>query len=114
MSDKMLSKNDFQVALDVQSACNLSGVVHSFSTVVSKIWNEARAHGKGTVWVNKHPICVLFAEQILYLSTGQYSYSASVYNKAHDFCEVQVKGDGEKAALIYPEYAYPTIGDQDE
>lgn len=111
MSDKMLSKDDFQTTLDIQSACNLSGVVHSFSRIISKIWNEANAHGKGTEWVNKHPICVLFAEQIIYLSTGQSSNNGNSYNKAHDFCDVQSKGHGEKAIFIHPEYAYPIIGE---
>jgi hypothetical protein len=68
----MLEPKDYQDALMVQSACNLSGVVHSFSETLSKIWDEARETGKDTDWVNKHPICTLFAEQIAHLAKGDY------------------------------------------
>lgn len=68
-----LTANDYQNALDVQSACNLSGVVHSFSEVIERVWNEAHRLGKGTAWVNSHPICRLYAEQIAHL-TGETDY----------------------------------------
>lgn len=75
-----LTKKDYNSALAVQGACNLSGVVRSFSDIMTRIWEEANKDGKGTDWVNKHPICVLFAEQIAHLSKG------TEYFKAHDIC----------------------------
>jgi hypothetical protein len=68
----MIEKRDYQDALMVQSACNLSGVTHSFSKILFKLIKEAQEQGKGTDWVNKHPICVLFAEQISHLAKGDY------------------------------------------
>ena len=62
--------NRWKTALDVQSACNLSGVVHDFSRVVSELWDEANRLGEGTDWVNRHPICRLYAEQIMHLAGG--------------------------------------------
>jgi len=55
-----------QAALDVQSACNLSGVVHSFSKAISIL--HAQPDFAGTDWVKNHPISVLFAAQIANLT----------------------------------------------
>ncbi len=54
-------------ALAVQSACNLSGVVQSFATHIRKIVKE----GKGTDYVNNHPVSRLFAEQISHLTRNK-------------------------------------------
>jgi hypothetical protein len=52
-----------RVALDCQDACNLSGVLASFKEVVHEVlWPEARRLGKGTEWVNQHPVCTLFQQ----------------------------------------------------
>ena len=53
-----------KMALDVQNACNLSGVVRSFAEVTHVLWLEASKLEKGTDWVNQHPISVLFADKI--------------------------------------------------
>lgn len=79
-----MRKKDYEDALMVQSACNLSGVVHSFSEILSRLVKEAQEHGKGTDWVNTHPICVLFAKQIKHLASGDYF-------KAHKVCDAWVK-----------------------
>lgn len=55
-------------ALEVQNACNLSGVVHSFSKAMSDLWELANKEGKGTTWVNTHRVSRLFADKILSLS----------------------------------------------
>lgn len=57
----MITKIDYQAALDVQTACNLSGVLHSFVAMVQRIPPSER---------QGHPICRLFAEQVMYLSGG--------------------------------------------
>jgi hypothetical protein len=77
----MLKKIDYQNALRTQSACNLSGIVHSFSEMLPKIWAEAREAGEGTDWVNEHPICILFAEQISHLAKGDYFEAYKVCEK---------------------------------
>ena len=66
----MLTRQDYQDALDVQNACNLSGVVQSFSDILGRIWEEAHASGHGTLWVNQHPISVLFTNKIADLAHG--------------------------------------------
>jgi len=58
-----------QTALDVQDACNLSGVLRAFQLIVSDvIWPEAHRLGEGTAWVNQHPICVLFLSKLVDLN----------------------------------------------
>jgi hypothetical protein len=69
----MTLKDAAQQALDAQSACNLSGVVHAFSRVLSEcLWPEARKIGEGTQWVNTHPIAVIFADKIRDLTGSDY------------------------------------------
>jgi hypothetical protein len=77
-----LTPNDYQTALNVQVACNLSGVVFSFARVMQRICNT----NGGTDARNHHPIAVLFAEQIHAL-TG---YSQG-YAEAYAACEENAK-----------------------
>ena len=76
-----LEPRDYDEALLSQGACNLSGIVHSLSRVMDKIWKEARELGKGTDWVNNHPICRLYAEQISHLSRGR------DWTDAYEYCD---------------------------
>lgn len=60
------------LALNVQDACNLSGVAHSFSEIVTEIRMHLEAEGKGgTDNVNQHPICVLFINKLSSLSHAE-------------------------------------------
>lgn len=74
-----------QTALDVQDACNLSGVVRSFHTIVMEVlWPEARKLGKGTDWVNQHPIVSLFLDKLASLNRTQClcSHNMDAFSKA--------------------------------
>lgn len=55
-------------ALEVQTAVNLSGVVHSFARATEVLWSEARRLGEGTNWVNEHPISRLFVDKLVSLA----------------------------------------------
>ena len=58
-------KQAAQEALDVQDACNLSGVVGAFHRcVMNTLWPEARRIGQGTDWVNTHPIVTLYLDKL--------------------------------------------------
>jgi len=62
-----------QIALDCQDACNLSGVLASFKEIVHEvIWPEARRLGKGTDYVNTHPIVTLFLSKLCSLNRGDF------------------------------------------
>lgn len=85
MSDKLTMKEAAQMALDVQDACNLSGVVHSFSRVMALLSEESNRLGKGTDWKNKHPIAVLFSDKIASLTnSGQGIVYSSAYAAVED------------------------------
>jgi len=71
--EEMTIQEAARTALDCQDACNLSGVLASFKEIVHEvIWPEARRLGKGSEWVNKHCICVLFLSKLCSLNGGYY------------------------------------------
>ena len=49
-------------ALLVQDACNLSGVVHSFSAALTRLWQLRDADNR--IDVNTHRVSKLFADKI--------------------------------------------------
>ena len=80
-----------RVALECQDACNLSGVLASFKEIVHEvIWPEARRLGKGTEWVNQHPICTLFLSKLGSLNLG---YFECDYPRASEVCEILARGE---------------------
>lgn len=84
-----ISKEDYNTALQVQGAGNLAGVIHSFSAILDKIWEEARVKGLGIEYVNRHPICILFAEKISNLTKGQ--RIAMNHTEAYQACRERSK-----------------------
>lgn len=79
-----LAPKDYADAIAAQSACNLSGLAHSLSSIVSRIWKEPDCNG--TEYVNTHPIVVLYAAQIAFLS-GLGVGGTFEYNEAYEVCE---------------------------
>ena len=63
-----ISEDMAKIALLSQTACNASGLVHELSTIVSRLWDQAHRENKGTDWVNRHPVVVLFVAQLTHLS----------------------------------------------
>jgi hypothetical protein len=70
-----------QEALSVQDACNLSGVVHAMSRVMSDLWDHARQAGQGTDWVNRHPITQVFIDKLVQLSQYQDTSAMALYHE---------------------------------
>lgn len=56
-----------QDALNVQDACNLSGVVHGFARCMSDMMDLV----PGTTERNTHPIAILWADKIAHLTGTQ-------------------------------------------
>jgi hypothetical protein len=84
-----------RTALDCQDACNLSGVLASFKEIVHEVlWPEARRLGKGTEWVNTHPIVTLFLSKLCSLNVG---YFECDYPRASDACEALAQREQLKA-----------------
>lgn len=67
-------------ALEVQSACNLSGVVHSFSRCMTELRTLLEAEGKfSTDKLNQHPICIMYSSKIASLTASDDKF-ISAYN----------------------------------
>jgi hypothetical protein len=82
--------NIYRSALQVQDACNLSGVAHSLSRdVLPAVWAEAHAAGQGTEYVNTHPAVVLFVDKLASLAhvQGITDSSMQAYSNAARTCE---------------------------
>jgi len=67
-------------ALDVQDACNLSGVAHGFARAMTDLGE----HTNGTDARNKHPVAVLWADKIAHL-TGTQDLGNDVTTKAYSW-----------------------------
>jgi hypothetical protein len=75
-----------QWALDCQDACNLSGVAHSFDKAVSAVFQEKERLGKGTAWVNRHPIITMYLLKMAELNGCGSSLDPS-YSPAEQACK---------------------------
>ena len=84
-------------AIQVQDACNLSALVHSMDETMSDLWAMARALGKGTDWVNNHPICRLYASKIAHL-TGMFASAntLAVHAEAEELCTLYRTGSTDQ------------------
>lgn len=69
-------------ALDIQDACNLSGVAFSFARAMQAVCDEASRIGAGTNWKNYNPIVTLFLLKMAELnvcgSTLHHSYAVAL------------------------------------
>jgi hypothetical protein len=73
-----------KTAIDIQDACNLSGVVIEFSKVIIELRRLMKAEGSfSTQDLNNHPICVMFADKIK-------SMTGDDFAGAYDFCKRQI------------------------
>lgn len=70
-----------QTVLQVQDACNLSGVVHSWSRAITEL--RTACPELGTDGINRHPINVMFADKVADL-TG--SRDIGNFMTAYDEC----------------------------
>jgi hypothetical protein len=89
--------NVYREALYSQKASNLGALVHGFSRVITQLQAQARVQGKGTDWINGHPVCVLFADQLRALS----GYGPT-YVEAFTECETKAAAPESDAVAIAP------------
>ena len=81
-----LTKKDYKTAITIQDACNLSGVVHEFSRILSRMCDD----GLDTDARNRHPISILFADKIASLA-GVPDLISDLYSTAYDKCKSRSK-----------------------
>ena len=80
MSLKKAAEN----ALNVQNACNLSGVLKSFARDMDAVCDACRDQGTDA-W-NTHPIVQLYVTQLVWLAFGE-TVDHDQYTAAHNECE---------------------------
>jgi hypothetical protein len=68
-------------ALAVQDACNLSGVAHGFARAIS---NLRELENLSTDALNRHPICILWADKIAHLTGTQAFGSDSARDRTNE------------------------------
>lgn len=78
---------DFADAVLVQSAPNIVGIASSFAEITRILIKETQVTGVhlGTDWLNRHPICYLYAVQVASLS-GVNPLSSN-YAENLEFCK---------------------------
>lgn len=79
-------KQAAQQALDVQNACNLSGVTHAYAEAMRAICDESNRLNKGTDWKNSHPIVTMHLLKMCELN-GCGSTLHSSYDTAEKRCQ---------------------------
>lgn len=72
-----------QEALDIQNACNLSGVIHAWNRSISDLRRLFPA--ASTDWINQHPVNKMFASKVHDLTRMGLS-DMDAYDKAHEEC----------------------------
>lgn len=90
---QIVEPKDYQLAIDVQNGCNLSGVVFSFQLIMKKICNESNNLGFGTDWKNTHPISILFIDKMqdLTLKSNREIGNINAYARAYYICNRRSK-----------------------
>ena len=79
-------------ALQVQDACNLSGVVHAFSRAITELREILRNDGiVDTNTINQNPICCLWASKIHDLARMGLS-DHERFRVAYDACRELAEG----------------------
>jgi len=73
-------------AYDVQNACNLSGVVISFSRAIADL--KEMPDCQGSDWVHSHPVTVLYADKIASLTGIQYLGADGVIEAYQDIRKI--------------------------
>ena len=81
-------------ALQVQDACNLSGVVRSFAVAIGRL-RELLPHA-GTDEINTHPICMLWSDKIASL-TGTQGAGFSTLSEAYTTVYAMVETSEQRA-----------------
>jgi hypothetical protein len=85
--------NIYKDAMYSQGACNLGAIIHGWQRAIVQLQKEAHENGKGTEWVNTHPVNVLFAEQVFHLAGNR---DPLVYMRAYNECAE--KSEAEKVS----------------
>ncbi len=101
-----------QQCIQVQDACNLSGVASLLGRATEALWEQARAEGHGTKWVNQHPVCVMLTNKLASLTCQYWPWSAvrscdeaARFSSAYQWCVSRSERRSASWDYQYPEAA---------
>lgn len=80
-----------QNAIQVQDACNLSGIAFSFHAAIEAVCERCTELGQGTRWKNTHPIVTLYLLKMAELN-GCGSSLDPAYKPAEEKCKLLAQG----------------------
>lgn len=82
-----------QSALDVQNACNASGILKTLAgDVMQALWGESARLGKGGKLVNRSPILAMYLYKLGELNARDISSLNEGYEKTEAACRMLAKG----------------------
>ena len=92
MSDKIRTMKELaQVAMDIQNASNLSGVIHSFSKVITELrFHLGNELNFSTEMLNQHAIVRVFLDKMNSLARIQEDDNNKIFN-AFNECDKLIK-----------------------
>jgi glutamate dehydrogenase/leucine dehydrogenase len=100
----MLTKKDFQDAVEVSNACNASGVIVSLAEMMSRINDECR---ELHVERDTHPVMIMFVgkiDQLVFHDENLDNWD--MWDKAYRYCQIRA-GEGYKSGPVWsPEAGY--------
>ena len=80
-----------EASVDIQGACNLSGLVHSFARLMPELRSLLEKEpGFSTEKLNQHPIVRVYLDKMCSLARVQDLGNVEI-GKAYDFCEKLTK-----------------------
>ena len=82
--------NPHKNALDIQDGCNSLGIAKQMVRDMETLWKEARENGKGTDYVNQHPVMILYLDKLCDLARYRDWEAKSMmmqFSDAYDFCK---------------------------
>jgi hypothetical protein len=85
-----LTEKDFQDTLQMLNACNASALISDLAKIMPRIWEEAKLHNKGTTWVARHPITLLWIGKISELQHG-HDAPFDMWKKAYAYCQMRAE-----------------------
>lgn len=97
-------KNIYRLALDVQDASNISGVIHSLhNEVLPAIRLEPGYIETGTRYMNEHPVMLLFLDKLVSLTRkGWITDHDMAISNAYSVCNEFAQGMEAVAAAKLP------------
>jgi hypothetical protein len=103
----MLTEKDFKDTLLMMDACNGPALLVDLAKIVPRIWEEARFYNKGTDWVCRHPIMLLWISKITSLQYGK-DAPYRMWTMAYNYCKAKANGleVGKDIEIWLPENQY--------